>query len=75
MTLKHSINHRKVLTAAQTFPAKPIKILTGVLPGGTQDVLARAIAVGGTRVELAQKIREDSAQWARVIKAAGFVAS
>ena len=75
MTLKHSINHRKVLTAAQTFPAKPIKTLAGKPPGGTQDVLARAIAVGGTRAELAQKIRDDSTQWARVIKAAGFVAS
>ena len=58
MTLKHSINRRKVLTAlggvavaslaqparAQAFPSKPIKILIGIPPGGTQDVLTRAIA-------------------------------
>ena len=58
MTLKHSINRRKVLTTlgavavahlaqparAQAFPTKPIKILIGVPPGGTQDVLTRAIA-------------------------------
>ena len=31
--------------------------------------------VGGTRTDLAQKIREDSAQWARVVKATGFVAN
>ncbi len=31
--------------------------------------------VGGSRAELAQTIRTDSAQWARVIKANGFVAS
>ena len=29
---------------AQTFPAKPIKVLIGVPAGGTQDVLTRAIA-------------------------------
>jgi tripartite-type tricarboxylate transporter receptor subunit TctC len=58
MTLKHSINRRKVVAAlggiavvplaqlarAQAFPTKPIKILIGVPPGGTQDVLTRAIA-------------------------------
>ena len=40
-----------------------------------QVLTAGMYPVGGTRAELAQKIREDSAQWARVIKAAGFVAS
>ena len=58
MTLKHPISRRKVLTAwgcaalapltspagAQAFPTKPIKVLIGVPPGGTQDVLTRAIA-------------------------------
>jgi tripartite-type tricarboxylate transporter receptor subunit TctC len=58
MTLKHSINRRKVVAAlggiavvplaqlarAQAFPTKPIKILIGVPPGGTQDILTRAIA-------------------------------
>lgn len=32
------------LAAAQTFPAKPIRVLIGVPAGGTQDVLTRAIA-------------------------------
>ena len=40
-----------------------------------QLLTAGMYPVGGTRAELAQKIREDSAQWARVIKATGFVAS
>ncbi len=31
-------------SAAQTFPAKPIRVLIGVPPGGTMDVLTRAIA-------------------------------
>jgi tripartite-type tricarboxylate transporter receptor subunit TctC len=58
VTLKHSLNRRKVLTAlggaamlplarqarAQTFPTKPIKVLIGVPAGGTQDVLTRSIA-------------------------------
>ena len=57
MTLQHPVNRRNVLTAlggvavapmtspvrAQAFPTKPIKILIGVPPGGTQDVLTRAI--------------------------------
>jgi tripartite-type tricarboxylate transporter receptor subunit TctC len=30
--------------SAQAYPAKPIKLLIGVPPPGTQDVLARAIA-------------------------------
>ena len=50
-----TINRRRALTAlaglaltdqalAHRFPTKPIKIFIGVPPGGTQDVLARAIA-------------------------------
>lgn len=50
-----TINRRRALTAlaglaltdhalAQRFPTKPIQIFIGVPPGGTQDVLARAIA-------------------------------
>ena len=41
-----------------------------------QQVLAAGMyPVGGTRTELTQRIREDSAQWQRVVKATGFVAS
>ena len=40
-----------------------------------QLLTAGMYPVGGTRAELAQTIRADSAQWAQVIKANGFVAS
>lgn len=41
-----------------------------------QQLLAAGMyPVGGTRAELTQKIREDSAVWQRVVKATGFVAS
>jgi tripartite-type tricarboxylate transporter receptor subunit TctC len=40
-----------------------------------QLLTAGMYPVGGTRAELTQKVREDSAQWQRVIKATGFVAS
>lgn len=40
-----------------------------------QLLTAGMYPVGGTRAELTQKIRDDSAQWARVVKATGFVAS
>ena len=39
-----------------------------------QLLTAGMYPVGGTQAELAQKIRDDSAQWARVIMATGFVA-
>ncbi len=46
----------------------------------SRDVRAQLLAagmypVGGTRAELTQRIKEDSAHWARVVKATGFVAS
>ena len=40
-----------------------------------QLLTAGMYPVGGTRAELAQKIRDDSAKWARVVKTTGFVAS
>ncbi len=46
----------------------------------SREVRAQLLAagmypVGGTRAELTQRIKEDSAHWARVVKATGFVAS
>jgi tripartite-type tricarboxylate transporter receptor subunit TctC len=41
----------------------------------SQLLAAGMYPVGGTRAELTQKIKEDSAHWARVVKATGFVAS
>ncbi len=41
----------------------------------SQLLTAGMYPVGGTRAELTAKIKEDSAQWARVVKATGFVAS
>ena len=46
----------------------------------SREVRAQLLAagmypVGGTRAELTQRIKEDSAPWARVVKATGFVAS
>ena len=41
-----------------------------------QQLLANGMyPVGGTRAELAQRMKEDSAHWARTIKATGFVAT
>lgn len=33
-----------LLAAAQTFPAKPLRLITGFTPGGVSDLLSRAIA-------------------------------
>lgn len=40
-----------------------------------QLLTAGMYPVGGTRAELTARIKEDSAHWARVVKATGFVAS
>ena len=44
---------------AQAFPAKPIKILVGVTPGGTTDTLARFLAQEMSR-ELGQPVLVDN---------------
>jgi len=43
------------LAAAQEFPSKPVRLLVGFPPGGSTDVLARALAQGG-RKPLGQEI-------------------
>ncbi|MBI3937333.1 MAG: hypothetical protein HY323_10170 [Betaproteobacteria bacterium] len=68
--------------AAEKYPSRPIRMVVGLPPGGPTDLAARltgqkltdALGIepeGNTPEEFARQVREETAKWGRIIKAAG----